>query len=166
MSFRSRTPGSEPHMPETVEPKEAREPVAKRELYVVDVRPEEEWSENSERIPGAVHIPGDELSDRLDELPDDTRILLVCPDGSESGRIAEEIDDERDIVVLEGGVENWKSSKLITQPSPDAAPPKGEDEPPVESAEDEEDEEDEDDQDGDEDKDEPAEGGETDKEDH
>jgi rhodanese-related sulfurtransferase len=126
---------------ETIEPKEAREPVAAGELYVVDVRSEEMWEEDPERLPGAVHIPGDELESRLDEVPDDKKILLVTPDGEGCGEVAERIGGEgREVAILAGGVAAWRSDRLMTQPSPDPDPPKGEDEEPLESPEEDEDE--------------------------
>jgi rhodanese-related sulfurtransferase len=123
---------------ETIEPKEAREPVAAGELYVVDVRSEEMWEDDPERLPGAVHIPGDELESRLDEVPDDKKILLVTPDGEGCEEVAERIGGaDREVAILAGGVAAWRSDRLMTQPSPDPDPPKGEDEEPFETPEDE-----------------------------
>jgi rhodanese-related sulfurtransferase len=128
---------------ETMEPKEAREPVAAGELYVVDVRSEEMWADDPERIPGAVHIPGDELDSRLDELPEDKKILLVTHDGEGCEDAAETIGGEgREVAILVGGVAAWRSDRLMTQPSPDPDMPKDEDAEPVESPEDEEGDED------------------------
>lgn len=124
---------------EAIEPKEAREPIAAGELYVVDVRSEEMWTEDSERLPGAVHIPGDQLDSRLDELPGDKKILLVTPDGQGCEEVAERISDGREVAILAGGVAAWRSDRLLTQPSPDADPPKGEGEEPVETSEDDQD---------------------------
>ena len=126
-------------MSERVQPKDARVPVASHEFFVLDVRDDEEWNDSSERIPGSVHIPADEVESRLDELPDDRRILVVCGDGERSAELAERIDGEgREALSLDGGVKGWKSDSLMTQPSPDADPPKGEDEPPHEEPGDEE----------------------------
>ena len=130
-------------MTEQLKPKDARVPVASHEVFVLDVRDAAEWNDNSERIPGSVHIAADEVDDRLDELPDDKKILVVCPDGERSAEVAERIDgDGREAVSLDGGVEKWKSDSLMTQPSPDASPPKGEEEPPHEEPGDDEDDED------------------------
>jgi rhodanese-related sulfurtransferase len=131
--------GNEANVTEQLKPKDARAPVAKRELFVLDVRPEEEWDSNAERIPGSVHIAAEEVESRLDDLPEDQKILVVCPTGEASAKVAEQLDgDDREAVSLEGGVEQWKKDSLMTQPSPDAAPPKGEDEPPHEEPEEDE----------------------------
>lgn len=120
-------------MAETITPRDARQPIASNELFVIDVRDHEAWGADSERVPGATHIPAEELDSRLAELPDDTRILVVCPDGRLSADVAERLESEgKDAVSLEGGVEGWRSARLLTQPSPDAAPPKEEGEEPVE----------------------------------
>jgi len=127
-----------------MKPKDARVPVASRELFVLDVRSADEWNDNSERVPGSVHIPADEIDSRMDDLPDDQKILVVSPDSGLAAEVAEKIDgDGREVAVLEGGVEQWKKDSMLTQPSPDAAPPKGEDEPPHEEPDEDEDEDEE-----------------------
>jgi rhodanese-related sulfurtransferase len=104
-------------MAETIEPEEAREPVAAGELVVVDVRSREMWLEESDRVPGAVHIPGDELDSRLDELPEDKKILLVTPDGEGYDEPAEKLSGEgREVVVLAGGDAAWRGERLGIQP--------------------------------------------------
>jgi rhodanese-related sulfurtransferase len=141
LGFQLTRAGSDLDVPEQLKPKDARVPVASREVFVLDVRAEEEWNENSERIPGSVHIAADDLDSRMDELPDDQKILVVSPDGELAAEVAEKIDGEgREVACLEGGVEQWRKESLLTQPSPDAAPPKDEDEPPHEEPGDDEDE--------------------------
>jgi rhodanese-related sulfurtransferase len=98
-------------MTETLEPKQAREPIAAGELHVIDVRSEEEWEEESDRIPGSVHIPADELGSRLDEVPEDKKVLLVSPNGEGCEEAAQSLED-REIAVLEGGVEAWRGDRL------------------------------------------------------
>lgn len=46
---------------------------------IVDVRRERDWRRN--RIPGAVHIPLDQLEDRAVELPDDRMLITFCTGG-------------------------------------------------------------------------------------
>lgn len=45
-------------------------------LYVLDVRPEEEYFES--HLPGAVSIPLEEVGSRLQELPKDKEIVVYC----------------------------------------------------------------------------------------
>jgi rhodanese-related sulfurtransferase len=46
------------------------------ELVVLDVRPNEEYAAG--HIPGAIHIPLDELPDRIAELPDGVEVVAYC----------------------------------------------------------------------------------------
>lgn len=122
--FRRHVVGSESTMAETINPEKARELVASNELFVLDVRDEEEWLNTSDRIPASTNVPAPELEDRLDELPDDQRILVVSPDGSRSAEAAEALEQGgREAIVLEGGVEAWSKEGHLTQPSPDPAEP-------------------------------------------
>jgi rhodanese-related sulfurtransferase/DNA-binding HxlR family transcriptional regulator len=46
------------------------------EVVVLDVRPHPEYAGG--HLPGAVHIPLDELADRLEELPGDREVVAYC----------------------------------------------------------------------------------------
>jgi rhodanese-related sulfurtransferase/DNA-binding transcriptional ArsR family regulator len=46
------------------------------EVTVLDVRPDPEYA--AAHLPGAVHIPLDELADRLDELPTNREVIAYC----------------------------------------------------------------------------------------
>lgn len=123
-------------MAETISAEEARPLVASRELFPVDIRPRDELIDNPERVPGSLHIPADEIESRLDELPEDRRLLIVSVDGSGSAEVAESLEQKgRETVTLEGGASNWGGGERLTQPSPDAALPDPE-EQPHETAED------------------------------
>jgi rhodanese-related sulfurtransferase len=50
--------------------------VADDEIVVLDVRPEPEY--DGGHFPAAVHIPVEELADRLAELPNDREIIAYC----------------------------------------------------------------------------------------
>ena len=49
---------------------------------LVDVRQPHEWAAG--RIPGAIHIPLNDLPNRLDEIPDDKPVVVVCATGVRS----------------------------------------------------------------------------------
>lgn len=55
---------------------ELRARVAAGDVVVLDVRPLEEYLAG--HIPGAVSIPVGELADRVEELPEDTEIVVYC----------------------------------------------------------------------------------------
>lgn len=55
---------------------ELRARVAAGDVVVLDVRPVEEYLAG--HIPGARSIPVDELADRINELPEDTEIVVYC----------------------------------------------------------------------------------------
>ena len=54
---------------------------------VVDVRREDEWVTG--HVSGAIHIPVDDLTDRMDEVPRDMKVLFICAIGVRSGLACE-----------------------------------------------------------------------------
>jgi rhodanese-related sulfurtransferase/glyoxylase-like metal-dependent hydrolase (beta-lactamase superfamily II) len=84
---------------------------AGEEITVLDVRNAREFEGG--RIPGSVHIPYGELSERLGEIPNGTPIAAVCSGGKRSGLAASILQREgydRVIHVGRGGVGTWKSA--------------------------------------------------------
>ena len=74
---------------------------------LLDVRTNDEWAEG--RIAGSVHIPMDQLLQRLDEVDD--RVVCVCAVGARSARVAEFLNAQgREAVNLDGGLHSWASS--------------------------------------------------------
>jgi rhodanese-related sulfurtransferase len=78
--------------------------------FVLDVREQYEWDEK--HIPGATLIPLGELAARVDELPRDQEIVVVCRSGNRS-------QDGRDILLqagfeqvtsMAGGINQWIES--------------------------------------------------------
>ena len=52
---------------------------------LVDVREEDEW--RAGHAPGARHLPMTQLPARIDELPDDGELLIVCRSGHRSAEV-------------------------------------------------------------------------------
>ena len=76
---------------------------------LLDVRTDDEWAGG--RIAGSVHIPMDQLIQRLDEVDD--RVVCVCAVGARSTRVAQFLNAQgRDAVNLDGGLHAWSSSGL------------------------------------------------------
>ena len=77
--------------------------------FILDVRTQEEW--DSFHIPGATLIPLDELPNRLEEVPENLEIVVVCNSGNRS-------QQARDILLsagfasvtsMDGGVSGWQA---------------------------------------------------------
>jgi rhodanese-related sulfurtransferase len=79
------------------------------EMTVVDVREPVEWAQAHVR--GAVHVPLAELPGRLDELPSEGQLLVVCAVGARSARAVDYLVRRgRDAVNLDGGLVEWQSA--------------------------------------------------------
>jgi rhodanese-related sulfurtransferase len=78
--------------------------------FVVDVRTQAEWDEV--HIPGTVLIPLDELPDRLNEVPRDKDIVVVCRSGnrSEEGAAILLKAGYESVVGMEGGIRDWSAA--------------------------------------------------------
>jgi rhodanese-related sulfurtransferase len=78
---------------------------------VIDVREPFEFAEG--HIPQAKNIPLGELSRRLDEVPKDKRLVLVCRSGNRSSKAARLLLDQGyppdAIGNLEGGMLRWQA---------------------------------------------------------
>jgi rhodanese-related sulfurtransferase len=92
----------------TVQPAEVGARVAEGWM-LLDVRTEDEWVDG--RIAGSVHIPMDQLMQRLDEVDD--RVVCVCAVGARSARVAQFLNAQgREAVNLDGGLYAWANSGL------------------------------------------------------
>jgi sulfur dioxygenase len=79
--------------------------------FVLDVRSALEFE--GERIEGAHLIPLDELEGRLDEVPDDSEIVVVCRTGVRATIAAEVLARAgHQPRVLEGGMMAWRRARL------------------------------------------------------
>lgn len=92
----------------TVQPRDVAARVAEGWM-LLDVRTDDEWAAG--RIAGSVHIPMDQLMQRLDEL--DERVVCVCAVGARSARVAQFLNAQgREAVNLDGGLYAWEGSGL------------------------------------------------------
>ncbi len=92
-----------------MEPAELRE--RRQGVQVVDVRWPNEWEAG--RIEGALHIPLDELDERLDEIDRGRPVVTVCRTGSRSSTAAEHLRAEGIAAEsLDGGLQRWADEGL------------------------------------------------------
>lgn len=84
--------------------------------FVLDVRTLEEWNEF--HAPNTTLIPLDQLSARLNEVPRDREIVVVCRSGnrSQQGRdILLNAGFER-VTSMSGGLNEWRASGFPIEP--------------------------------------------------
>ena len=86
--------------------------------FLLDVRTPEEW--NDYHIEGATLIPLDELQGRVNELPQDEDIVVVCRSGNRS-QVGRDILRQAGIsqsTSMTGGVNAWYAAGYPTVGSP------------------------------------------------
>lgn len=99
------------------------------EVQVLDVRYPNEWEAG--HIDGAVHIPVDDLAERVDELDREQPVVAVCRSGQRSERAAQWLGAEGfDAENLHGGMEAWANAGLEYRGADGAPGTLAEPEPP------------------------------------
>lgn len=86
--------------------------------YVLDVREQHEWDDS--HAPGATLIPLSELTERVDEVPTDRTVLVVCHSGMRSARATDALRgigvDARNVA---GGMLAWRDAGGTVVPGGD-----------------------------------------------
>lgn len=77
--------------------------------WLLDVREQSEWDDVN--APVAHLIPLSQLNDRIDEIPHDQPIMVICHSGYRSMRAASAlVDAGYDAVSVAGGMVAWQSA--------------------------------------------------------
>jgi rhodanese-related sulfurtransferase len=86
--------------------------------FILDVREPEEWIES--HIPGATLIPLGELASRVDEVPQDQEVVVVCRSGnrSQQGRDILLAAGFEQVTSMSGGINQWKAAGFETVSGP------------------------------------------------
>jgi rhodanese-related sulfurtransferase len=103
---------------EILSPEDAREAAAS-DGRTLDIRDDDQWEEG--RVPGALHVTEEEVLERLDDIPEDVTVVVVCEDGERSAKLAAKLRDAgRQAASIEGGMKAWKKDRnLPLEPRPD-----------------------------------------------
>ncbi len=81
---------------------------------VIDVREDDEYAEV--HVPGAQHIPLGQVPDRLDEVPREGTVYVVCARGGRSAKAVEHYRSQGiDAVNVAGGTLGWIDAGLPTE---------------------------------------------------
>jgi rhodanese-related sulfurtransferase len=96
------------------------EAVAKRDsgAFILDVRQPEEWNEF--HVPDSTLIPLGELASRVNELPKDQEIVIVCRSGNRSAQGRDLLLDAglTQVTSMAGGLTQWKAAGYPTVSGP------------------------------------------------
>ena len=86
--------------------------------FILDVREPDEWNES--HIPGATLIPLGELASRVDEVPQDQEVVVVCRSGnrSQQGRDILLAAGLKQVTSMAGGINQWKAAGFQTVSGP------------------------------------------------
>lgn len=85
--------------------------------FLLDVRTQEEWDEY--HVPAAVHIPLDVLAIRVDELPQDQDIVVICHSGNRSVAVRDWLFSAgfMNVTSSDGGMIAWNAAGYPTEDS-------------------------------------------------
>jgi hydroxyacylglutathione hydrolase len=85
------------------------------EVHVLDVRQPAEWAEG--HIPGAQFITGAELPQRIDEVPRDKQVAVVCGSGFRSSAAGSLLEHEGHdgVINIIGGMGAWDAAGYETE---------------------------------------------------
>jgi hydroxyacylglutathione hydrolase len=87
---------------------------AEKQLTILDVRTEKEW--NDGHIEGATHVHGGTLQERVEELPKDKPVAVVCGSGYRASIASSFLKrhEFEDVTNVIGGMSAWKAAELPT----------------------------------------------------
>jgi rhodanese-related sulfurtransferase len=90
--------------------------MAQNGAFVLDVRTVEEWNEF--HAPDSTLIPLDQLASRLNEVPRDRQIVVVCRSGnrSQQGRDILLNAGFEQVTSMTGGLNEWRASGFPIEP--------------------------------------------------
>jgi adenylyltransferase/sulfurtransferase len=78
------------------------------ELVLVDVREPNEW--DAGHVEGAIHIPLSQVPQRMNEIPKDRDVVMICRSGGRSGRAQEYLlqNGYSRVQNMTGGMQRWQ----------------------------------------------------------
>ena len=102
-------------MTDEVQPSALRESLESGDAQLVDVRADHEWGAG--RIPDAVHIPLEDLSERAAEIDRERPVVFYCRGGNRSGMAVQAFSEAGYAASkLAGGITAWAEAGLPVVP--------------------------------------------------
>lgn len=84
------------------------------EAIMIDVREENEWLAESIALDDILYHPMSVIMERLNHIPSDRAIIVVCNRGERSTKVANLLNrfDFKNVANLDGGILQWKNLGL------------------------------------------------------
>lgn len=86
-------------------------------VLVLDVRSDEEYAKG--HVPGAVHVPYDQLESRMDEVKAQgaDKVVVYCESGFRAGKAEASLQEAgvENVYDLEGHMKGWREAKRPTR---------------------------------------------------
>lgn len=78
--------------------------------FILDVRQPDEWAAG--HIPNATLIPLPELADRVNEVPSDREVIIVCRSGNRSAQARDLLKEAgfTNVTSMAGGMNDWTAA--------------------------------------------------------
>ena len=110
----SKTPEAVSKNPPSVVSVEEAYQLRQKGAFMLDVRRLDEWEQG--HIPGATLITLDELSTRLDEVPRDQPVVVVCRSGNRSAQGRDILLEAgfTQVTSMDGGMISWQALEYET----------------------------------------------------
>ena len=89
------------------------------ELVIIDVREEAEYE--ATHVAGVPLIPMSEFVDRVDDIPADAPLAVLCRSGARSGQVADYLNangEHGEVANIEGGIIAWAAEGLPYEGGP------------------------------------------------
>lgn len=97
-----------------ISPSLAYDAVKSGEAMMLDVREENEWLRESIALDDILYHPMSVIMERLNHIPTDKVIIVVCKAGERSTKVANLLNrfDYKNVANLDGGIIQWKELGL------------------------------------------------------
>jgi rhodanese-related sulfurtransferase len=98
---------------------EARRAFVAGDLVILDCREVQEHA--AQHVPGTILLPMSELIERIDEVPTDEPLAILCRSGNRSGQVADYLNAQGEwgeVANIEGGILAWAAEGLPYEGAP------------------------------------------------
>lgn len=97
-----------------ITPEEAHHAAKNNLAILLDIREDYEWKAEKIDLAEVLYHPMSVIMDRIQHIPDDKLIIVVCTRGERSTKIANLLNHQgfKSVANLDGGINEWKKQNL------------------------------------------------------